>query len=60
MASKLQVKLHKILFKVLARSPYRHYKSVMVADESKNRDEPINFIVRVMLRTYFYCPYNSS
>jgi hypothetical protein len=48
LASRLQVMIHKVWQKPLVRSRYMHYKFVMGAEsQCKNRDKPINFIVRV-------------
>jgi bacterioferritin-associated ferredoxin len=53
MASRLEIKVYKVLKEALARSRYRHYKSVMGAGANcKKCDKQMTFIVRVMLRHY--------
>ena len=53
-ASRLQVTVQKVLKEVLARSRYRHYKSVLGAGiNCKKCDKQMTFIVRVIGRCYF-------
>ena len=51
MASRLQVKVYKVLKEVLARLQYWHYKSVLgVGNKCKKCDKQMTFIVRVRNR----------